>query len=614
MPQGITSRAIEPGAPRLLAVLDYGSRSRDAAGHAASDGRAGDSGQSEHARLETSGTKLAFGDRCTLGIVGNPRWCAKDQATINDPKAAAEALASAYLEQGSDCLQHLHGHFALLICDPVAGRIIAATDRIGSFPIYHARSSGCVAASVSLDDLSEVSTRGGQIDAQGIYHYVYFHMIPSERTILDGHNKLQLASVAELSADATRVKRYHLPQITARSGTDSPASHQELRDTLQTVVGNNLPDNTSPVGAFLSGGLDSSSVVGMLAQCTRDRRAEAFAIGFDAEGYDEMPYARITAEHFGVKLNEYYVSPEDIVDALPVIAASTDEPFGNSSILPAYFCARMAANTDIHCLLAGDGGDELFAGNTRYQKQLVFERYRRAPGILRHGLLEPLVRLAPGALPLANKAKSFVAQANTDLPARLHTYNFLHREAADEVFDPSFLARVDLSLPSRQQAAVFNAIDGTALNQMLYLDWQYTLADNDLRKVRQACGLAGVDVRFPLIDDELVALSLRLDDDAMLAGGELRGFFKAALKGWLPDATISKSKHGFGLPFGVWMTTHKPLRDIAHGAIADLEKRQLFRPAFLHRALEAHGTVHAAYYGELIWILTVLELWLQAHS
>ena len=153
-----------------------------------------------------------------------------------------------------------------------------------------------------------------------------------------------------------------------------------------------------------------------------------------------------------------------------------------------------------------------------------------------------------------------------------------------------------------------------AFGIMLYLDWQITLADNDLRKVSHMCSLAGVDVAYPMLDDELVEFSCTVPSEWKIKDKDLRHFYKESLKGWLPRETIEKTKQGFGLPFGVWMRTYRPLREMAYDNLLKLKSRGLIRPAFIDKAMEMHQSQHAAYYGELVWILTVFELWMQGHS
>jgi asparagine synthase (glutamine-hydrolysing) len=308
------------------------------------------------------------------------------------------------------------------------------------------------------------------------------------------------------------------------------------------------------------------------------------------------------------------------VQALPKVAAAFDEPFGNSSALPAYFCARMAAADGIGVLLAGDGGDELFAGNTRYAGQKIFEDYRRAPEWMRTRVIEPLLKNLPEKLPLVSKGRSFIRQANTTLPKRLQYYSFLEQNSPHEVFMPAFLNQVDKTRPMKLLNNIYQLPEqASTLNRMLFLDWQITLADNDLRKVTQACALADVKVRYPMLDDELVEFSTGIPTDRKLPGNtasgrNLRRFYKKALTGWLPKATINKGKHGFGLPFGVWMKNHRPLQELAFDNILKLKARGIFLPRFLDQAIASHRDGHAAYFGELVWVLTCLELWLSANQ
>jgi len=265
-------------------------------------------------------------------------------------------------------------------------------------------------------------------------------------------------------------------------------------------------------------------------------------------------------------------------------------------------------------LLGGDGGDELFAGNERYAKQTVFEHYRHLPRWLRRGALEPLLGRLPGSMLPFRKAQSYVRQANVPLPDRLQTYNFLNRFPADQVFEADLLAAIDPDQPRNSERETYRRLkNASALNRMLYLDWQITLADNDLRKVTRACELAGVEVSYPLLDDAVVELSTRIPSAQKLRHGRLRHFYKEATKDFLPAAIIAKEKHGFGLPFGVWLVEHEGLRQLAKESLAALKARGLIRPAFIDRVLDLHAKEHASYYGELVWVLMVLELWLAAH-
>ena len=201
------------------------------------------------------------------------------------------------------------------------------------------------------------------------------------------------------------------------------------------------------------------------------------------------------------------------------------------------------------------------------------------------------------------------------LPDRLQSYNFLHQHAASEIFSDAFLAEVNPESPLDLLRSIYHRpTQASDLNRMLYLDWQITLADNDLRKVSHMCALAGVDVAYPMLDDALVEFSCQVPSDWKIKGTDLRHFYKQALKDWLPQETISKNKQGFGLPFGIWMQTYKPLREMAYDSLLKLKKRGFIRPEFIDKTIKMHQSEHAAYYGELVWIFTVFELWIEGHS
>lgn len=544
-------------------------------------------------------------------VMGNPVWLDDAMAEVATTQGHPAALSLAYQQWGEQCTRYLSGDFALLLHDPGNGTAFAATDRLGRYPLYYRVGQGLIQISTDIGRLQTDSAAA--LTPQGLYNYMFFHMIPAPGTFAGELRKLGMAEQLVWKDSGVSTRRYWLPRFDQDRTEPAESLSAQLRHTLRSAVSQRI-GNPETTGAFLSGGLDSSTVVGMLADCLGSE-AQAFAIGFDAPGYDEMPFARITARHFGVKLHEYYVTPTDIVDALPSLVASCGEPFGNSSMLPAFFCARMAHEQGIRHLLAGDGGDELFAGNERYAKQAIFEHYGKVPSLLRKALLEPVINHLPKAIPLVGKARSYIAQANVPLPDRLHTYNFLSRHEPEEFFSAGTLSQVDRNEPLRLLGEVYQApVNASTLDRLLYLDWQFAMADNDLRKVRQACDYVGVDVSFPMLDDQLVELSLKVPDALKLKGSQLRHFYKESLRGWLPDATIMKSKQGFGLPFGVWMQTHQPLKELALDNLVALRQRGWFNAGFIDHAIELHRTGHASYYGELIWILMVLELWLQARE
>ncbi|HOM15185.1 MAG TPA: asparagine synthase-related protein, partial [Rubrivivax sp.] len=276
-------------------------------------------------------------------------------------------------------------------------------------------------------------------------------------------------------------------------------------------------------------------------------------------------------------------------------------------------CATRAREDGVERILAGDGGDELFGGNSRYAKQRIFGWYGHVPAPLRSALMEPLLERTPiGSLPLARKGRSYVQQAKVPLPDRMQMYNLLLRLGPENIFAPEFLARVDPADPLRQQRAVWQQAQGAgALNRTLAYDWRYTLAEADLPKVRGSTALAGVAVGFPFLEQALVDFSLGLPTEYKLKGLKLRWFFKEALRGFLPDEILAKKKQGFGLPFGVWATRHAGLKAFATDSLHALAGRGIVRAAFARQLVDELLPQHPGYYGDMVWILMMLEQWLR---
>ena len=228
-------------------------------------------------------------------------------------------------------------------------------------------------------------------------------------------------------------------------------------------------------------------------------------------------------------------------------------------------------------------------------------------------MLLPLPESLP--IPALRKLRSYVAQAAIPLPKRLQTYNFFHRRPLSDILFPAFHHSINIDLPLDLMEDAYNRIkDATPLNRMLLLDWKQTLADNDLRKVNKMCQLADINVRYPMLDDDLVELSTQIPSSLKLKGTQLRYFYKYAVRNFLPKEIINKPKQGFGLPFGVWLTTSKSLKEIAYDSLTDFKKRQYLRADFLDWLIDKHRTEHAAFYGAFVWVIMMLELWLKEHE
>ncbi|PCI17996.1 MAG: hypothetical protein COB62_07235, partial [Piscirickettsiaceae bacterium] len=313
-----------------------------------------------------------------ISYTGEPLWLQTSLCKLKKQRGFAPSLAQAYKAAGIDCIKQLNGSFIIIIHDIEKNKTTIAVDKMGISRLVYQDQNG-LSFSNSIKTIQKYSSKSLGIDNQAIFNYIYFHMIPSPGSFFEGIKKLEPAHYLEYENGQLKKTRYWEPTFSEETSLSSKQLSEKLHAHLKTAVKRSIPEGS--VGAFLSGGLDSSTVSGNLASFRSN--PDTFTIGFDAEGYDETPYARIVSRHFHTKHHEYFVTPQDVLDAVPKIAAAYDEPFGNSSAIPTYFCAKLAKENGCDTLLAGDGGDELFAGNERYAKQKIFETYNNSPSFLR---------------------------------------------------------------------------------------------------------------------------------------------------------------------------------------------------------------------------------------
>lgn len=550
-----------------------------------------------------------YAEGAVLAIsLGEPRFPGTTAAGHSPPGGRAAAWHALYAAHRERTPEYARGPYAVVVVDLRARSVLLATDRFSTHGLCYHWQGDRIAFS---DRADSVPTAGApQLDPQALFDYLYFHVIPAPRTAF--RDVVRLAQGASLWFQ--RGKAQSLSHWNPKFDEDAHARSSDLRGDFRRLIREAVGREAEGgrVGCFLSGGTDSSTVAGTLCEVLAEP-ARTYSIGFDAEGYDEMEYARIAARHFGTEHHEYYLTPEDLLLGIPRVAAHYDQPFGNSSVLPAYYCARLAKEDGVDKLLAGDGGDELFGGNSRYAKQRIFEAYWRIPEPFRRSVIEKLVDAVPALERTAGirKAVSYVRQARVPMPDRMNTYNLLMGLGVENVLTTEFLENLRTDEPRRLEREVYARCGATALiNRMLAYDWKFTLADNDLPKVCGAAELAGIRVGFPLLCDDLVDFSLRLAPEMKLKRLKLRYFFKESLRGFLPGEIIRKRKHGFGLPFGVWLSRCPELRDFAFASLGSLAQRDIVKSSFIDDLIARRVAEHPGFYGEFVWILMMLEEWL----
>lgn len=537
------------------------------------------------------------------------------------PRAGADvetlpALLARYLATGLGFLQHIRGEFALALWDGRTNTLSVAIDRFRVHPmLYYQDAHQVVIASRLRSLLASPWPITRTIHPEALLDVSQGAVIPTPKTIFREVHKLPPGHVLTATRSTLRVAPYWEVDFLHQSNASEPALAETLRTAFADAIAVRVQaDKTaSRLGTFLSGGVDSSTVTGVLAQLAPPP-IQSFSIGFDEQRFNEINYARIAATAFGTSHHEYFVTAQDAYQTIPTLMEWFDEPYGNASAIPTYFCAKLAREHGTEILYAGDGGDELFAGNERYAVQRLFDYYYKIPTWPREAIFRPLVfalaALAP--VPLFVKGKKYIQRACVPYPERLTTYNFYNTMALSHLVSADVLAAVGPYDPDAVVAEHYrHARAHDELDRQLYIDLQMAISDNDLCKVTRMTEAAGVTVRFPFLDARLVDFALQVPAQIKMHGRQLRSFFKKAYTDLLPQAIRTKTKHGFGLPIAVWLRTDPALREMMHDLILSPQsvQRGYFRKQALEELVDHHTTDTTSFYGTILWHLMMLELW-----
>lgn len=539
--------------------------------------------------------------------------CDAELVGTNDTAEAAECIGKLYNRFGRECLSRLRGAFALAIWDKLSQTMLIAIDRFAARPLsYFADENQLVFASQPRGIFSSGEVEKN-VDPQAVVDFLNFSAVPAPHSAFTHIQKLPGGCYLEWKNGSYHVGRYWdlVYSEADRSSTSSLA--RELLERMADAVRVHSEDCARQnLGCFLSGGTDSSSIVGLL---TRQQGAgvNAFSIGFSEERFNELEYARTAATAFKAAHHVAVLTPEEVFGDIQKIASAYDEPFGNASVLPTYACLKLAREHGIEVMLAGDGGDELFGGNERYRTEQIFDLYKKIPQPLRRHLVEPLARNLPGS-GIVGKARRYIAQAYKPHPERYFQWYLLQKFSPEKILTDAVAYERDLLQVPRQHYK--NAQGHSELNRLLYIDIKMTLGDNDLPKVARAAELAGVNVRFPLLDAPLVDFSGRLPAHLKVRRLQKRYLFKKATAGLLPEAILRKKKHGFGLPIGLWLKEHPLWRGLAENVLLDPQtyQRGYFQRSFVEDLFRWMDADNSTYYGDLLWLFLMCELWHRQHA
>jgi asparagine synthase (glutamine-hydrolysing) len=525
-----------------------------------------------------------------------------------------EVIAHLYEEHGLfGCLRRLKGMFAFALWDANTRRLVLARDRIGKKPLFYSSRGGVLSFASELQALLQDHGVSRDVDPAAIDAYLAYGYVPAPMSAYRAVRKLPPAHALVYQEGALTIERYwRLDYSTKRRVGDGRELEAEIRASLREAVGRRLVSDV-PVGAFLSGGIDSSAVVAAMAEQSSEP-VKTFSIGFADDLVNELPRARLIAERFATDHHELVVEP-DAIELLPKLVRHYGEPFGDHSALPCFYLAELARE-HVTVALNGDGGDESFAGYQRYTSNVLAARLELLPSGLRSALAGAGARVGAGADPrgLRSRAQRFATRIAGEREDRyLRQVSVFDAAARDALYAPDF----SRSLADRDDAGEVllgpwrEASGAELLDQLLEVDATVYLPGDLLAKIDVATMAYSLEARSPLLDHEFMELAASIPPRYKARGVQRKVSLRNAMRGWLPDEIIDGRKQGFELPVARWLRTDLApfMREVLLDPAA--AERGWARPREVASLIDEHvaGTVD---HGRKLWSLLALELW--AHS
>jgi asparagine synthase (glutamine-hydrolysing) len=517
-----------------------------------------------------------------------------------------EVIVHLYEEMGADCVKKLRGMFAIALYDEKKHSLLLARDRLGKKPLHYALHQGKLLFGSEIKTILALHPELAEVDHEGLLQYFYFGYIPDPHTAFQRIRKLPAGHLMEFRDDEIKIRQYwDVPEYGTHPAISEEECLVELERRLEEAVRIRLISDV-PLGALLSGGVDSSIIVALMAR-TSAKPVKTFSIGFRAEQFNESEYARMVAERFGTEHHELILEP-DLEETLTYLSGMMEEPFGDSSMLPTYYVCRMARR-QVTVALSGDGGDELFAGYDRYL--VAMERPKFDP---LQRWLGPLYRdRIHGLIPAGMYGKNLAWNASlNDRDRYLDGISFLpalHRER--DLFTPEFLASAKrLPDPLLEWQRLYDGAPAQdRLSRLLYLDTKTYLNSDILTKVDRMSMATSLEVRVPMLDHEVVEWVTTLPVEWKFRAGVRKHILKKlAERLGIPPALLHRKKQGFQLPLVEWMRNE--VKSKFWGIL--LEPRTLergyFKPEAVRALIDEHVRGRRNRSG-MLWRMLVLELW-----
>lgn len=521
-----------------------------------------------------------------------------------------EVIIHGFEEFGTGVVHRLRGMFAFGVYDLESESVFLARDRVGEKPLFYAMTpQGDLVFGSELKVLLEHPGVPRDIDPAALDAFLNFGYVPEEFCIFKSVRKLPPGHWLEFSAGEVKLERYwSFGSVVARDG-DERETAELLREKIREAVAVRLVSDV-PIGAFLSGGVDSSTVVAMMSALTNGR-VKTFSIGFEEDSHDELRFARLAAERFGTEHHEFIVKPE-MVDCVDGLVAHFDEPFADSSALPTFAVSKLARE-HVTVVLSGDGGDELFGGYTRY----AVERKRRVFGLVPEAVRKGLMRPLSGVLPHGAPGRNFLYNVSLDpIDRYLDNISMFGDLNRNRLYSDGYRASLNGELGAAR--GVYRSIARTPRNadpteRLMHLDSRTYLPSDILVKVDRMTMAASLEARVPFLDHELIEFVETIPSNLKMKGVQGKHILKRAMHGEVPGEILHRAKQGFGVPINEWINAR--LKERMLGTLREPRTRQrgYFQARYIETLIDEHARGRRDHSHQL-WALWMLELWHRKHE
>lgn len=523
-----------------------------------------------------------------------------------------EVIIHLYDEYGVDCVQHLRGMFAFAIWDEGEKELFIARDRVGKKPLLYSRQpNGDLIFGSEFRALLAHPDISKEIDLTAIHHYLSFLCVPAPLTSYKQIRKLEPGHWMRWKNGEVTSRRYWLPDFSRKIKISQEEAEEETLRVLREAVKLRMISDV-PLGAFLSGGVDSSVVVGLMAQ-ESSKPIKTFSIGFEEQDFSELKYARQVAEHVGSEHHEFVVRP-DALEILPMLLEHYGEPYADSSAIPTYYLSR-ETRREVTVALNGDGGDESFAGYERYAAMRFAESYHKLPRIVRENVVERAANLIPTSEITRNRArdlKRFLKAASMPRVERYFRWvSSIDRAMKEELYTTEFASQMAAHESSAFLQDCFNKVNGAGIVDAVMFTDQLTYLPNDLLvKVDIASMAVSLEARSPFLDHKVMEFAASLPESMKLKGATTKHLLKKVGSRLVPPEVLYRKKMGFGPPMMHWF--RNGLKDYLRSTLLSEKSRRrpFFKPETVAFIVNEH-TEGRRDFTHYLWTLLMLELWFQ---